>query len=69
MMVGDIEILHPEISQPKMIYIKADIVTLPTQLQLPMYDLIIEVSTFSKMSVKLDFTDNSLVLDNVKLPS
>ncbi len=55
-------------SQSKSVYIKADIVTLSAQLGLPMYDLVIGVKAMSKMGIKLDFTDNCITLEHVKLP-
>ena len=66
--VGDIEILVPEFSQSKMEHIKPNIITSPAQLGLPMYDLIIGVTTMSRIDIKLDFTENSITLDNIKMP-
>ena len=54
--------------QSKTVHIKSYIFTLLGQLGLLEYDLIIGVNTMSKMGVKLDFSDNSISLDHVKLP-
>ena len=64
----DLEFSFPEFNESKRVKIRPDIVELPTSAPQPAYDIIIGCETLSQLGCVLNFDDNTITIDQHKLP-
>ena len=67
--VGDnLELIFPEFSESRTVTISPDIFELPKMSPQPVYDLIIDIDTMTKLCMVLNFDDLMITIDQQKLP-